>query len=194
MIINQLESERDALLARRAKMVEKHEHLLNDMSNMPEIEARLAGLHRDYNTNKNIYEQLLSRRESAVISTEADEKTQQVKFKVIEPPREAISPVGPPRVILYVMILLAGLAVGVVLAVLTSQTTARITGYTHLAKIVGGNCIIGRVEHANSKKIKRIKRVKTFTFALSIGLLMAVFAGLIIHEGIFGHSPMMWLR
>ena len=48
MIMNQLESERDALLARREKMVEKYEHLNNEMSNMPEIEARLAGLHRDY--------------------------------------------------------------------------------------------------------------------------------------------------
>ena len=194
MIMNQLESERDALLARREKMVEKYEHLNNEMSNMPEIEARLAGLHRDYNTNKKIYETFLNRRESAIISTEADEKTQQVKFKVIEPPREAISPVGPPRIILYLMIFIFSTVIGLVLAFLSSQTTARITGYTHLAKIVDASNIIGRLEHANSKKMKRVLWLKTFTFMLSAGLLMAIFAGLIIHEGIFGHSPMMWLK
>lgn len=194
MGINKLESERDALMARRAKMVEKLENLKTNLSNMPEIESKLAELNRDYSTNMNLYEQLLSRRESAMISTEADEKTQQVKFKVIEPPREAISPVGPPRIIMYMMILIFSMAVGIVLAFLSSQTSARITGYTHLAKIVGGSNVIGRLEHADSRKMKRIRRLKALTFLVSSAFLAAIFVALIAHEVMYGQSPIMWLK
>ncbi|APD92411.1 hypothetical protein BM525_21370 (plasmid) [Alteromonas mediterranea] len=192
--INELESERDALLARKAKMEEKLEDLKTNLSNMPEIESKLAELNRDYSTNMSLYEKLLMRRESAMISTEADEKTQQVKFKVIEPPREAISPVGPPRIILYVMIFIFSLTIGVVLAFLTSQTSARVTGFTHLGKIVGTSNIIGRLEHANSKKMKRVKRAKSLTFILSTAVLLSIFVALIAHEVIYGQSPMLWLK
>ena len=92
------------------------------------------------------------------------------------------------------MILIFSLTIGVVLAFLTSQTSARVTGFTHLAKIVGEHNIIGRLEHSNSKKMKRIKRIKSLTFILSSALLLSVFVALIAHEVIYGQSPVLWLK
>ncbi|MEG3765051.1 XrtA system polysaccharide chain length determinant [Alteromonas sp. 14N.309.X.WAT.G.H12] len=192
--INELEAERDALFARRQKLADQLEYLKTNLSNMPEIESRLAELNRDYSTNKSLYEKLLLRRESAMISTEADEKTQQVKFKVIEPPREAISPVGPPRIILYVMIFIFSMMIGLVMAFISSQTSARITSYAHLDKVIGNHKIIGRLAHVNGKKMKRMRRFKSFTFLASSALLLIIFVILIAHEMIYGQSPFMWLK
>ena len=54
---------------------------------IPEIEAELKRLNRDYGLNKQQYDELLKRRESARLSHEADQQSDDVKLKVIDPPR-----------------------------------------------------------------------------------------------------------
>ena len=56
------------------------------VNSIPEIEAELSRLNRDYEVNKQQYDTLLQRLESAKISQSADQNTENVKFRIIEPP------------------------------------------------------------------------------------------------------------
>ena len=89
---------------------------------MPEIEAELARLNRDYEINKQQYDTLAQRLESARISESAEQNVENVKFRVIEPP---IVPVqaerSGARLALNSLVLLAAIAAGVGLAVLLAQ-------------------------------------------------------------------------
>jgi polysaccharide chain length determinant protein (PEP-CTERM system associated) len=95
----------------------------------PGVEAELSRLNRDYGVTKTQYDQLLQRLETARISDEAD-KSQEVRFKVIEPPRLPLQPVSPPRTALVIFVWLAALGAGAAAAHLVSEarpvfTTAR---------------------------------------------------------------------
>jgi polysaccharide chain length determinant protein (PEP-CTERM system associated) len=96
-------------------------NLRSRMDAIPEVEAELARLNRDYVVNKAQYDQLLQRLESARISERADQSTEDVKFRVIEPPTVPVAPSGPERALLSTLVLLASLGAGIGFALLLQQ-------------------------------------------------------------------------
>ena len=83
------EGEVAALQTRVQEYEGRAEELRKLINTVPEVEAELARLNRDYGLHKRQYEELIKRRESARISQEADESADDIKLKVIEPPRRA---------------------------------------------------------------------------------------------------------
>ncbi len=79
---------------------------------IPEVEAELSRLNRDYEVNRAQYSALLQRLESARITEQAAESTDKVKIRVIEPPVVPSDPSYPPRrlLMLAVFIISAGAA------------------------------------------------------------------------------------
>jgi len=76
---------------------------------LPEVEAELARLTRDYDVKKTQYETLLERLQVAELSESAEEN-QDVKFRVFDPPQLPNDPVQPNRPLLIAAVLLVGLA------------------------------------------------------------------------------------
>lgn len=112
----------------------------------PEIEAKLARLTRDYGVNKAEYDALLQRLEAARISTEAD-RSEELRFKVLEPPRVPLRPFKPNKRLLLIAVLIASLLAGAAVAVLRAMTHP--VFFTKAA--VGGALklpVIGRVSQA----------------------------------------------
>jgi polysaccharide chain length determinant protein (PEP-CTERM system associated) len=70
------------------------------LDTLPKVEAELTRLNRDYNINKENYQELVQRLESAKISERADEAGDNLKFRVVEPPKVPLFPVGPKRLML----------------------------------------------------------------------------------------------
>ncbi len=64
---------------------------------VPEVQAELARLNRDYEVNKRNYEALVARRESAKIAGDMDTAEGIAEFRVVEPPRVSSAPVFPSR-------------------------------------------------------------------------------------------------
>ena len=85
---------------------------------IPEVEAELTRLNRDYENNKQQYDTLLQRLESAKISEQAEQSADNVKFRIIEPPTVPVKPSGPQRMQLNFLVLFAALGAGVGLALL----------------------------------------------------------------------------
>ena len=85
-------------------------------SKVPQAEAELAQLNRDYDVIRHNYELLVSRREAASLGVKMDQSAQLADFRVIEPPRVAPKPVFPDRGVLTIVAMLASLAIGVAVA------------------------------------------------------------------------------
>lgn len=111
--------------------------LRSQVNAIPDVEAEMARLNRDYASNKQQYDTLLQRLESARISEQADQSTENVKFRVILPPTVPFKPVAPVRPALDSMVLLAALGAGLALAVLLSQLRPTFSTRDLLQRVAG---------------------------------------------------------
>lgn len=109
-----------ALRVRVAEYEARVKALSSAARQLPQIEAELAQLNRDYDVQKKQYEALVQRRESAALGGEMD-ATGSAEFKVIDPPRVSPQPVAPNRLLLMTLAFLGGIAAGLAASFLASQ-------------------------------------------------------------------------
>jgi len=88
---------------------------------MPQIEAELTQLNRDYEIHKKNYEQLVSRRESAELTGDLDAAGSVADFRLIDPPRASSKPAAPNRLLLLPAGLVIAIAAGLFVAFVASQ-------------------------------------------------------------------------
>ena len=110
-----------SLRARVAEYESRANRAHEQLKVAPQLEAELAQLNRDYQIHQKNYADLVSRRESALMSGELESTSNVADFRVIDPPRVSPKPVAPNRVLLLPLSLLAALAAGLGLAFLMSQ-------------------------------------------------------------------------
>ncbi len=89
------------------------EEIRSKAGKMPETEAELAQLNRDYDVLRKNYDQLVARRESAMLGVKLDQSAQLAEFKMIEPPRVDPKPVTPGRQMLAFLCLPLSLLLGI---------------------------------------------------------------------------------
>ena len=78
----------------------------------PDVVARAQDLDRDYNLVKAAYEALVRRRQAAQIADAANTKTDQIQFRIVDPPQVPIMPAAPNRPLLDSVVLLLGIGAG----------------------------------------------------------------------------------
>ena len=110
-----------ALRARVAEYAARYQNALQSMKTAPQIEAEAARLNRDYGINKRNYEDLVARRESAMMSGELEAASGVADFRLIDPPRVTPKPVWPNRPLFLAIGFLAALASGLSFAFAASQ-------------------------------------------------------------------------
>ncbi|MCC6531317.1 MAG: chain length-determining protein [Burkholderiales bacterium] len=110
-----------ALRTRAAELEQQHNELKKGAHAVPQVEADLVQLNRDYEVNKRNFETLLARRESAQISGEMESNAGVMDFRIIDPPRVPPTPVAPKRPLLMWLVLAVGAGAGVALSFLMSQ-------------------------------------------------------------------------
>lgn len=145
---------------------------------IPEVEAELKRLDRDYGLNRERYLELLSRRESARLSEEVEAQADDSKLKVIEPPRTPLTPVGPERIRYLSLALAAGLVAGGGLAFLLGQINPRFNTSDEV-KEVAQVPIIGVVSLVSSGRQQTERRMELAVFSLVL-LGMFTFYGALV--------------
>ena len=170
-----------SLRVRYDEYMKRYKELQAQVNTLPRIEAELAALNRDYEVNRQQYEQLLARRESARLSQEAEKSRQEVRFRVVDPPRVPIKPTGPRRLLLMTLVLVAGLGAGVGLAFLRSQFWPTFDSRRSLMEGTGIP-VLGSVGMVLSPPALHHERRLTVAYASLGGLLLVVYAGLIVVE------------
>lgn len=111
--------------------------LKSRVNTIPETEAELTRLNRDYEVNKAQHQALLQRLESARLSESAEASTEQVRFRIIEPPTVPLIPIGPNRALFMSAALLAALGAGIALAFLMDQLQPVFLSRGMLAGVTG---------------------------------------------------------
>jgi polysaccharide chain length determinant protein (PEP-CTERM system associated) len=108
----QAEANVASLRARVTEYSTRYRQLRDMARRMPEFEAELAQLNRDYEVNKKNYENLIARRESANISGDMQAVSGVADFRLVDPPRVAPGAVFPNRPLLLIASILGALLAG----------------------------------------------------------------------------------
>jgi polysaccharide chain length determinant protein (PEP-CTERM system associated) len=174
----QSESEVASLQTRVANYQGRFDRLKAAANNVPKIEADLQQLNRDYEVNKQNYEKLIARRESAQMSSDMDASAGLVEFRVIDPPRVSPRPVAPNRSMLVSMVFLGALAGGVGIAFLMGQIRPTFSDRKALRE-VSGLPILGTVTMIwTDSQVRSRRRKLTWFIAGAAGLIAMYGIGL----------------
>ena len=138
----------------------------------PQIEAEAAQLNRDYAIVKKNYEDLVSRRQSAVMSGDLDMASGVVDFRLIDPPRVSPQPVSPNRILLLVAALGASLAAGLAVTLAASQMRP-VFDDVHQLRAKTGLPLLGVVSMILSDEDKKRERSSRVRFLVGSGGLLA---------------------
>src|SRR3989344_1192143 len=140
---------------------------------MPEVEAELTQLNRDYDIVRKNYEQLVARRESASLGEKIDLTTKVADFRVVEPPRVSPTPAKPSRMLVSVMGFLAAIAAGAGIAFALTQVFPTVQDSRGLREI-GGRPILGSASLVISPQASDdVRRANHLFFGLT-GLFVIV--------------------
>ena len=137
LALAQAESRVASLNARVAEFQSRLDQLRERARLVPEVEAELAQLNRDYAVHKTNYDALVARRESANIAVEMNTQTGVADFRVIDPPTLATKPSAPNRLLLIPVAGLAGLLAGLALTFLISQLRPAVVDPRGLRDVTG---------------------------------------------------------
>ncbi len=179
-------TEADAKLAasrvRVAEFGARQARLQEQSKAVPEVESQLAQLNRDYQVNKENYEKLISRRESAKLSGDLSSTTEMMTFKIIDPPTLPLAPAGPNRPVLYSLVFLAALVGGAFTALLISQARPTFASPAAMRELTGLN-VLGTVSMNWTPGEQQKRRRGRYVLGASFSSLMLAY-GAVLASGL----------
>ncbi|MBL8698822.1 MAG: hypothetical protein JNK67_10645 [Alphaproteobacteria bacterium] len=142
-----------------------------------EIEAQFSNLNRDYSVLKSNYEALLARREQARLAQAAEERTDTVQFRIIDPPRVPTEPSAPNRLLFLSGVLLAGLGAGGFFALLLAQFDDSFSNINRL-KAAFNLPVLGSVSVLQTPAYYRSRIASAISFAAALIVLVGLYGTL----------------
>ncbi|QBY04186.1 chain length determinant family protein [Thalassotalea sp. HSM 43] len=179
--VNQLENTVASLKVRVADYEGQANELNSKIHTLPEVEAELVGLNRDYEINKEKYEELLSRRETAALAKQADATSDKIQFRVIDPPRIPLEPSGPMRILFFIAVLIISAGLGAGVAVIVITLSPKVLSAVQLSR-ESGLPIFGIVAATDNLNIQATYRSSVRKFIVSNLLLFLVLGALITYH------------
>ncbi len=140
-------------------------------SKMPQVEAELAQLNRDYDVIRRNYQQLVERREAASLGIKLDDSAQLADFRIIEPAMVAPKPVFPSKTILALGAVVASIVAGIAAAFAMSLFFPAVFDEKQL-QAVSKRPVIGSVSVIRDDAGRRAFRWEMAQFGGATGLLM----------------------
>jgi|AMFO01.1.fsa_nt_gi polysaccharide chain length determinant protein, PEP-CTERM locus subfamily len=168
---------RDQAYANQVKMLEAK------LESIPKVQAQLKQLNRDYRVLSDRYRKLIERRESVYISGEVEKRSENVKFRVIDPPFVPLEPTEPNKLLLnagvFAGALVAGGGIAFLLALfrpvfMDPRTLARVTGLP----------VLGIVSLLETPERKRRELARQLLFALYFLVWVGAFVGVNLIQGV----------
>jgi len=147
------------------------------METAPEVEAELKKLTRDYDVLRERYGALLQQLESAKLSERVGQ-TDQVDFAILDPPAALASPVAPPRLLLLIGVLFAGLGAGAAAAWALSKLNPV---YDSLSALRGatGLPVLGAISLTWLDRRRARRKTELLRVAVAGAVLIVLFIGVV---------------
>lgn len=141
---------------------------------VPQVEAELGRLNRDYDVVQAKYQQLVATLETANIGEDAEASMDGVQFRIIDPPFARSTPAGPKRHLFLVVVLVGAVGLGGALTFLLNQLYP-VFFTTHAVSTVTGLPVLGSVSLLLSHEELQDKRKSHLRFTVAVGLLFVSF-------------------
>jgi polysaccharide chain length determinant protein (PEP-CTERM system associated) len=172
--LSQAEARVASMRARVAEYENRVARLRNQSTTAPEIEAQFSQLNRDYTVNRENYQKLVERRESARLSGDLSSATDMLQFRVIDPPTVPNHPSGPNRLRLFSIVFVGALVAGLAVAFLMSQLRPTFLSQSTLRDVTGLP-VLGSIgmNWTPEQTVKRKRRL--FALASSVLLLFGAY-------------------
>ena len=135
--LSQAEAHVASMRARVSEYEARVARLRTQSTTAPEIEAQFAQLNRDYTVNRENYQKLVERRESARLSGDLTSATDMLQFRVIDPPTVPNHPSGPNRLRLFSIVFVGALVAGLAVAFVMSQLRPTFLSQSALRDVTG---------------------------------------------------------
>jgi polysaccharide chain length determinant protein (PEP-CTERM system associated) len=175
---NQVDVELAAVGGQIAERAARVRDMRSKMETMPEVEAELAQLTRDYDVLRERYAALLEQLETAKLSESVGE-TDKVEFAILDPPTSLTEPVAPRRLLLLLGVLVAGLGAGGATAYLLSKLNPVFDSLTSLEALTGLP-VLGAVSVTWLDRRKARRRSELLRVASAGAALLVVFVVVLV--------------
>ncbi len=145
------------------------------------LEAERRELLSDYEIVQKNHGVLESRLESAKLGRKADSTAENVRFRIVDPPRVPTTPSGPNRVLLSSVVLGVALLIGFAVAFLISQfrptfDERQILSDTLGIPVLGSVNMVWTSEQVRARKVRNVSFVLTLSgLLLSFGIVLALY-------------------
>jgi len=177
-LLAQAEAEVAKLAARTANINARVNSLKGTVDTIPQVEAELAQLDRDYSTLNQRHTALLNKRETARVTGQQQIDSNDVKIRLIDPPFVPSRPTDPDKLLLNALVLFgsvaAGIAVGFFLSLLHPVFYNR-RALEHYTSIP----VLGGVSMSQKTSGRFDSTVSNLNFGILAILLPVVFGGLL---------------
>lgn len=184
-------AEQDALVAslrgRLSEMETRLKTLRDSANRVPQIEAEMTQMNRDYDVMRKNYDQLVQRRESARMSEGVDATSGLAEFRVIDPPRVSPRPVFPSRATLLPLVLLAAVAAGLLVAFGLTQVYPTVHDVRSL-RDTAGRPVLGTISLLADAAVRNRERMATVMFAVAFGGLLLFYGAWLTWMSVNPHA------
>ena len=172
---NQVDVDLAALRGQIADRTRRIAEMQRRVETMPEVEAELAQLTRDYDVLRARYAEMLKQLETAKLSDVVGQRDQ-VEFSVLDPPAALANPVAPQRLLLLIGVLALGLGAGAAAALAMSKLNP-VFDSVEILRSVTGLPVLGAIS-ATWLDLRRVrKRVEILQVSTAGAVLLIVFVG-----------------
>lgn len=149
---------------------------LGNSKQSAEYQAKFAELTRDYTVTKQIYEDLLERKEKARMSVALDVQGQGLNYRIQEPPTFPTAPVGLRFVHFYLAAPLLGILIPIGLLIAYIQLDPRVRFLDRMQLVLPPSVqVITVVPHMSTSMAKRMARAEWNYLAIFVAVVLAAY-------------------
>lgn len=188
LALGEIEANIASLTSRITMTESKISTLKLNLDKKLKTETELQNLNRDYSTLRENYSKLLERREQVRIAENVEQNTDSVKFKIVDPPQVPTEPSAPNRIVLSSVVLVAGIFVGLALALFMALLRPAYSSVQKLREATGVP-VLGTVSMNWIANVRQQKWRQFLGFVASYAILLLVFAGVLALSSKGYHLP-----
>ncbi|HNP35719.1 MAG TPA: chain-length determining protein [Woeseiaceae bacterium] len=172
--LSKVEVDVAALRVEKAQQESEVKALRTMVDTIPQVEAELKRLNRDYDVVKGKHQQLLQQLETANIGEDVSRSSDDVVFRIIDPPFSDTKPSGPNRTLFLGGVLVLALGAGGVLAFIIDLMRPTFIGSLSVQELLGIP-VLAAVSLLQTEKEKRAERNSRLMLQLAALVLLVSF-------------------
>jgi len=178
---SQARIEVSSLQIQLAEKQQRLQDLQQSIDVIPQVEADLAKLNRDYGVTRERYMSLVQRRESASLAQQVEQNNSEIFFRIVDAPIVPFFPSGPNRPLLLAGVMLVALGLGTAWCVLRFLLHPVFVDYRQLKKMIDLP-VLGAISMQMGAVEIRGRRLRLVSFFLALTLMFGVFGAVLMYQ------------